>query len=486
MLSTNRGTSATSLQRATIHDPIVSDQTMPQLAIALDPLLMQLHFQSLLFGNSGITAAASATDYEVHTCEVVRVKYRAGEKCVISYRLQIQKRRSNRLIEQWLSARLFPTGTAASRYHKALREPLTPPPFGDAVMFLPKLDMVIWAFPNDRKIGGLPALLAAAAHETDQLDALVAGRWGATTIIVAHDYRLIHYVPEHTCTVREQLLLADTTTGQTWPATLFAKAYYNEEGAETFRLMQQLWQRAACRQGHLRIAQPIAYCAVDQVLWQEGLPGHTLLTYALGTPAFDELLAEAAQAVAWLHTADLPCQRQSAQQEWVNLIDQRKQLVIQSRPHLAGAVDTLAVALRCLTPSISGAPMATLHGDLHLQNFLVDDDAAAGKRVALIDLDNLCTGMPWQDLGSFCAGLYYRGLVDHVPQSLIHRSIDGFLQSYATSVPWPLDRGAINWYTAAALLHERAFRSIARMKEGRLALVDDLVRIATDLLLGQL
>ncbi|MCB0121861.1 MAG: hypothetical protein KDE58_06430, partial [Caldilineaceae bacterium] len=283
MVSANRGTSATSLQRATIHDSIVRDQTMPQLAIALDPLLMRLHFQSLLFENSGVTAAAPATDYEVNTCEIVRVKYRAGEKCVISYRLQIQKRGGNQLIEQWLSARLFPIGTAASRYHKALREPLTPPPFGDAVMFLPKLDMVIWAFPNDRKIGGLPALLAAA-RETEQLAVLVAGRWGATTIIVAHDYQLIHYVPEHTCTVRVKLLLADTATGQTQPATLFAKAYYNEEGAETFRLMQQLWQRAACRQGHLRIAQPIVYCAVDQVLWQEGLPGRTLLTYALGTP----------------------------------------------------------------------------------------------------------------------------------------------------------------------------------------------------------
>lgn len=467
-------------------DRVLHDETMPRLAIALDPLLMQLHFQALLFADRDTAVAPTdEVKHEVAACEIVRVKYRAREKCVISYRLQICDSCTGENSEQWLCARVFPTGTAESRYHKALREPLTTPAFGSAVMYMPQLDMVVWAFPNDRKIAGLPELMVTAHRENNQLDHIVAAVWGATTSIVAHEAKLIHYVPEHTCTVRVQLTLRDAETVHDHSATFFGKAYYNDEGAETFRLMQSLWQSASLQQGRLRIARPLAYDPATRLLWQEGLPGRTLFTYDLGTAEFDRLLAEAAQAVALLHTAALPCRRQTNQQDWVGLIAPRQQLVAQSCPHLATAVDTLAVALRCLIPSPSREPSATLHGDLHLQNFFVDEAAMGGGRMALIDLDNLSTGSPWRDLGSFCAGLYYRSLVDSVPQSMMRRSIDGFLRSYAAHVPWALDHQAVNWYIAAALLNERAFRSISRMKEGRLAMVDDFIRIATELLLGK-
>ena len=107
-----------------------------------------------------------------------------------------------------------------------------------------------------------------------------------------------------------------------------------------------------------------------------------------------------------------------------------------------------------------------------------------GDRVRV--LDNLSTGSPWSDLGSFCAGLYYRSLVDGLEQLVIDQLIDHFCATYAEQVPWPLDRRAIDWYTAAALLSERAFRAVTRMKQGRLQMVDEFMRIATELLLSQM
>ena len=94
----------------------------------------------------------------------------------------------------------------------------------------------------------------------------------ATTIIAEHQSKLIHYVPEHTCTVRVQLILADNITAQQKAVTLFGKAYYNDEGAETFRLMQHLWHSPICQNGDLRIARPLAYDPATRQLWQEGLP----------------------------------------------------------------------------------------------------------------------------------------------------------------------------------------------------------------------
>jgi hypothetical protein len=465
---------------------IPDDQTMPGLPTALDPLAMQNTFQQLLFG----MPANLISNRQITTCTIERIKYRASQKCVISYRLHIVDRASGEEAEQWLCARVFPMGTAIAKYRKACKEPLATPAFGEAVMVLPTLDMVVWAFPNDRKISGLPTLMAAVARENSWLDEIVTATWGAETIIGDHVAKLVHYVPEHTCVLRVQLALRNPMQPVPDTVTLFGKAYYNDEGAETYRLMCQLWQDLSAEQGLHRpqrqIAQPLAYDPDVRVLWQMGLPGRTLLTYELGSPDFQELLGEAAQAVALLHRTALPCRRTTNQRAWLDQLSSRRELVAHHCPHLAISVKTLVTALRCLLPNAQREPQATLHGDLHLQNFFVDDNAIQGHRLALIDLDNLSTGSPWSDLGSLCAGLYYRGLVDGVAQPVIHQMIDHLCACYAEQVPWPLDRQAIDWYTAAALLNERAFRAITRMKQGRLAMIDDFVRIATEVVLGQM
>jgi len=422
--------------------------------------------------------------------------------------------------EQRFAARLFPAGVSQARYQKALREPLTPPRYGQAVMHLPELAMVLWAFPNDRKIATLPHLLATVARDNDELDAIVTNLWGEAYHIIHHRHRLVHYVPENTCTVCVELQVVPTAsapfmtqdatsnaterqmlpvhssgqvrpvnpevcstlpggythqpTNSPLPLTLFGKAYYNDDGAETYRLMKLLWQAAPSA---LRIAEPLTYNPATRILWQKGLAGRTLLSYPLGSPAATELLQEAAQAVALLHQAALPCTRQSHLADWLTQLHSSQQLLLAVHPASQTTVAALITALRQQAPTVDLAPAATLHGDLHLQNFLVDETALPGQRVAIIDLDNLSTGSPWRDLGSFCAGLYYRGLVDALPLSSIRQVIDAFCAAYAAVAPWPLNEQAIAWYTATALLNERAFRSVSRMKQGRFDLLDDLIRL---------
>lgn len=493
------------------------DQTMPQLQMALDPLMMQVIFQKMF--------ATDDASVQVDSCVVERVKYKAGEKCVISYLLRLYDPERDCCHEQRLAARFFPAGLSEARYQKALCEPLTLPPYGNAVMHLPELAMVLWAFPNDRKIATLPHLLATAAQENDELAVIVTNLFGEAHQIVHHRHRLVHYIPEQTCTVCVELQVAgmpdapfatqDIMPGVTepqklsvqssgkvrpvnpevfstlpgrWisqpadapqPLTLFGKAYYNDDGAETYRLMSLLW---AEKERDLRIAQPLAYDPETRILWQKGLPGRTLLSYPLGSLTFHELLQEAAQSVAQLHSAALPCTRQSRLTDWVAQLCSIQQLLKDFHPASQATVAALVAALQRQAPTADLAPAATLHGDLHLQNFLVDEIAPAGQRVALIDLDNLSTGSPWRDLGSFCAGLYYRGLVEALPTPSICQAVDAFCTAYATVAPWPLEPQTIAWYTATALLNERAFRAVSRLKHGRLDLLDDLIGLAAALL----
>lgn len=476
------------------------DETLPQLAIALDGALMQTLLQTLLFTRAPSAAGSDSADgttvavpaqgaakrFQIASCTIDRVKYKAQEKCVISYRLQIYDRMHQSYHLQILCARVFPAGLSAARYRKACQEPLIQPRFGQAVMHLPELDMVLWAFPNDRKIGGIARLLASASREHTALDAIVAGLWGREWRIVEQTHELIHYVPEHTTTVCVRLQIAPTAATPLPPATravtLFGKAYYNTEGAESYRLMNLLWRSAARRSGRLRIAEPVAYMAADRILWQMGLPGRTLLTYEMGSPAFMALLAEAAAAVATLHAAALPCVRHSTLADWVTQLQATAQVVRQVRPQLSGRLNAVVAALLQAAPQLVAEPEATLHGDLHLQNFLVDETQAVGQRVALIDLDNLSTGSPWRDLGSFCAGIYYRGLVEAKAMPLLRQTVADFCTAYAAHADWPLSQPLVDWYTATALLNERITRSISRLKQGRLDRLDDLLGLAAGLL----
>ena len=60
-------------------------------------------------------------------------------------------------------------------------------------------------------------------------------------------------------------------------------------------------------------------------------------------------------------------------------------------------------------------PVAVLHGDLRLRHIIVD-----GDDISLIDVDTLCHGSPWQDIGSFAAAILYKGMLTGLPDRVIH------------------------------------------------------------------
>ena len=486
---------------------IPNDPSLPHLSTALDEMEMANRFQKLLFIAEPHSKNAARVRHWVKRCQIERVKYKAGQKCLVNYLLQIQDVQTRQICQQRLSTRLFPEGESRLRFQKAQSEPLVMPPFGQAVMHLPELEMVIWSFPNDRKIGSVNSLMTLPPNQVALVKQAICDRLNAQIVNIERP-ELVHYVPEHTCTVRLQMTLQPLrqAAGQTRSITLFGKAYYNDEGAESWRLMQMLWESPVCQQGQLHIAQPIAYAPNERILWQMGLTGRTLLSFALDSAEFTHLLINAARSVAHLHATQLPCKRTSQLVDWLETLSHMQILLANVRPDLNERVAILVEQLvhraneldGAPSATLHGAPSATLHGDLHLQNLfveragqLVPNDVTSGdpvptERIALIDLDNLSTGSPWRDLGSLFAGLYYRALVDDVEATYVANLMDRFCAEYAQYTPWPLDRPAIDWYTATALLGERVYRSLTRIKRARPAMVDELVARAEKLDIRQI
>jgi aminoglycoside phosphotransferase (APT) family kinase protein len=139
------------------------------------------------------------------------------------------------------------------------------------------------------------------------------------------------------------------------------------------------------------------------------------------------------------------------------------------RADLEDIVDRLIIA----SSVIERYPVTTLHGDLHLKNFLVTNG-----QVALIDLDDLCQGDPLKDVGSFVAALYYRGVLRGRTYFAAEKIAGEFIKAYRAEAGWEFPESALNWHIAAALIYERAYRSVTRMKPDGLGALGEIIELA--------
>ncbi len=437
-----------------------NDPVLPQLPTVLDAAAMRKTFQAHLFRGDD--------RFQIQNCSIERVKYKPGMNCMVCYQLEIMDKKTQALQGQLLCTRVYELGGAVSRFIKALSANTVTPKFGLPISHLPPLEMVIWAFPNDRKLEGMNKI----ADPTFLKDKLLPEYFRGSHITELTS-NVVHYVPEHTCTVRVALQLSELQTGKSREATLYGKIYYNDEGHDVSKWMDALWQSGPRRSGQLKMAQALGFDTATKSLWQTGLCGAPLLDVDLEAPEFFPLIKEAATTVAALHTVSIPGLKIVCLNDLLEQLERVKQLLSQARPASKLTLFPLLDRLCAQAGYLCSEASHTLHGDLHLNNFFVED-----KKVALIDMDNLCQGPPLLDVGSFLAGIFYRGILIDAPRDQIEKMAQVFIQQYKQSVPWAVSQASLRWYTAMMLINERAYRCLTRLKAGRLDILDQLILLA--------
>ncbi|MDX1984776.1 MAG: aminoglycoside phosphotransferase family protein [Bryobacteraceae bacterium] len=394
----------------------MNDPSLPQLATALDAAAMA--------GILGRQCLAPAGRFQVRDCRISHIRYRPGRTCLIGYELRVRDMSRGEEFHHLLCGRMGEPAASAHQWRKALARPMAPVAAGAPVTHIPEMAMVVWAFPNERKLRGLARLLDPAVLRSEVLPALLHGEE-----VRAAASELVHYVPEHGCVVRVK---ADGR-----PA-LYAKAYADDLGERTFHYMSELWR---LRLPGLVTARPVAYA--DRVLWQEEVSGIAV------TPSGTDAVTACARALAELHQtalSGLPRAEKTPQDQLERTRRQAMEAGLDTR-----RLDAVIAELLARLPHLEPLPEATLHGDLHLKNFVL-----APKGAALIDLDTLRRGNPLEDLGSFIANLAYRGAPEDV--------IASFLDAYTQAVPWRVSEAALAWHAVFSLIAERVFRSISRRK----------------------
>ncbi|HKP82569.1 MAG TPA: aminoglycoside phosphotransferase family protein [Pyrinomonadaceae bacterium] len=390
--------------------------------LAPDPALPQ---RDLLLDDQQITARLSSLigPATIDSCEKQRIKYRIGESLRVLYRLSVNGR-----------AHLVAAKASAGISGKSAQ-------FVD-----PDLRAAFWMFPNDRKIKHLSLL----RDTPEELATVLGDNWYQSDAVA--------YVPEKCATVR-----CLDRNGKT---IAYAKMYGANEGRSIYTTYLQL--ASPCP----RVVKPLEYSEPYRLLLLDAVPG-TRIADLTGENLIDGV-AGLAQTLASLHSAPIPSQLPRFHRHDPDRLRNCARLVGMARPDVARVASQLDKELRSSVPPAGS--MVCLHGDVHPKNGIAVDDL-----VTLIDLDQSGVGPAAADLGSMLALLHYNRRIGLITRNRERELASAFLDAYAGSRQLPAQR-SLSWHTAAALLSERALRSVNRIRPEGLHHLSQLLDDAREIL----
>jgi len=390
--------------------------------LAIDPALPQ---RDLLLDETLMTEYLSRlVEYGIEDCERLRTKYRVGRSLRVLYKL----RGSGRTYR--IAARAFPRTRRVTNQSTSQTE-----------LNAPELNTTFWIFPHDRKIKNLDVLDNIPDELRD-----IEGRTWTTSRIVAH-------APEKSVTAQcldehEQIIA-------------YAKIYAGDEG-------RQIFETHKAATGKVQIPRAIAYSEIHHLLLLESIAGVPLSIVAENENAFFRL----GKALNSLHQIDPPSSLPPATRLTPEAVAQASATISQARPDVADLVQNLSNKL--IAQYKHGKPVF-LHGDVHPKNIFLNDET-----LFLLDLDQAATGARTADLGSVIAGLY----CDACTGSRTWREASVLKRALLAGYGLPYDSHEVRWHIAAALLQERALRSVTRIRTATLQKLPEILRTAEAVLNG--
>jgi len=389
--------------------------------LAVDPALPQ---RDLLLDENLMTEYLShLIKYGIEDCERLRTKYRVGTSLRVLYQLR-GSGRSYRI-----AARAFPGTRRVANQSTSQTE-----------LNAPELNATFWIFPHDRKIKNLAGL----DNIPDELRNIEGQTW-ATSRIVAH-------APEKSVTAQclddnEQIIA-------------YAKIYAGDEGRQIFETYRAVT-------GKVQIPRAIAYSEIHHLLLLEPVDGVPLSTVAESEYAFFRL----GKALNSLHHIDPPSSLPRATRLTPEAVARASATISQARPDVAALVQHLSAKL--IAQYTHGKPVF-LHGDVHPKNIFLNEET-----LFLLDLDQAATGAATADLGSVIAGLYCDACTGsrtwREASVLKHALLNGYSAH---------DSHELRWHIAAALLQERALRSVTRIRTATLQKLPEILRTVETVLNG--
>ena len=387
---------------------LAPDPALPQRDLVLDDQEMAARL-ALLLGRRGPSV--------IDGLEKQRIKYRIGESLRVLYRLSVNGR------AHLIAAKVF-----AGPYSKTAVGISEISQWKSAQFVDSDIRAAFWMFPNDRKIKHLNLL----RNRPEKLATVLGGKW--------YQSEGVAYVPEKCATVRCLDRYGKTIA--------YAKMYAVTEGQSIGETYVQL--ASACT----RVVKPLEYSQLHHLLLLEAVPGTRIAD--LQDKQLSDGFAGLARTLASLHSISIPSHLPRFRRHDPDRLCNCARIIGTARTDVARVANELVRELRSTTPCEE--PLVCLHGDVHPKNGI-----ASNGLVTLIDLDQSAVGPPAADLGSMLALLHYNCRIGLIRRSRQWELANAFLNAYAGSGQLPSEK-SLSWHTAAALLSERALRSVNRVR----------------------
>ena len=416
----------------------------PAIGFAADPAIPQ---RDRLLDPDSVAdqlSRISHHDSTIESCRLRRVKYRIGESLRVVYDVVADGRNFV------MSARTFDNSAEVFRAAELDATRVLGMP---GVAHDPRTDTVWWTMPNDRKLRNLGTLLDPPA------------RVRRSSGVAWDQSQLVEYAPERSATVR----LLDPH-GQ---ITGYAKAYRDRDALDVTNQYNRIAASIALLDG-IRTPRALGWARPDRIIVLEPMRGRpwTQLPAEVQPAAMLQLGA----ALANVHGLPTDFGRGPFQRYRSERVRNSADLVAIARPDVADAVHAIRDQLADEPPAPNS--IVCLHGDVHANNVLFH-----GDQVHLIDFDQGGSGAAAADIGSMMGTLLTTQLLH--PDTALEGLGAAFLDGYSTVRALPTS-AELQWYTAAALIAERAIRAVNRVNQPVLAVLPELLEMADAVLAGKL
>lgn len=369
---------------------------------------------------------------EVHSARRNTSIARNPSPMTLCYSLQVSATQPPHSGSQMLLAQVYRPGLAAAAYEQHRhRNKLVAPAFGEPLVHLPALNLLLWGLPNDPALPQLSTLLDPA-RAAQALPKSLRGTDASLPL------ELLRYAPLRRATLR-------CTLGA---RTLYAKTFFDGRARDIHARFDWFWQLAQRDGDAPLVAEPLGLDAATRTVWQAPAVG-VPLQHHFATREGPALLGRVAEALARLHGAPLAPSAATVPRSaahWLAEVRRRQNKIARVNPTLAARAQHLASAIEQHAAYAATRPLSLIHGDCHPDQFWVHDG-----RIVLFDFDEFTLGDPMEDLAEFVLKLEQRGAVP--------RLASAFIDAYAAAAPQRFDAPSLAWHLAIQSLLQvsRAF-----------------------------
>lgn len=395
----------------------------------------------------------------VDRCKIGRVYYKPGPdgSCKIRLKARIRASDGSEVGKQMFFGHVFPSGLVQTKFEKVRGRARAQPAFGQPVALIPDWNMILWAYPNDPGLVGLPTL--SAPDKVLAMMQRAPERFGlaADQTLVEIEACLTKYVPGRRCgyIYRTKVAVGDDS-GSTAEHMVYGKAYRDQAGRAAYDILEQIWGSEARQRGALCLPEPYSYDEDLNILWQEALPGRPLSKMP---PDIDlpTIAVEIARQLAAFHGTelDLPT-RVNSELELANLRE-RVEIISRTFPQVAERCAAVQKRLTKCADDLGRRVLTPVHG-----SFKFSHTFAGGGQVALIDFDGANLGDPAYDLGHFVAHLRGMEAAGKVAGEVAEKTVENFCTAYHEETAFSLSRERIMWFAASLIMSSQIYRMVKR------------------------